>query len=58
LEDLTDAFNGVETLNTTLQTLTPCFRYKGKTWEERLVIFKETPMNIHINGELSSRQFY
>jgi len=32
--------------------------YDGKTAEERnLVILKETPMNNHINGELSKRAF-
>jgi len=37
----------------------PCFRCEGKTEEERnLVISKDTPMNNHINGELSTRPFY
>jgi len=38
---------------------TPCFRYEGETREERnLVIFKDTPMNNHIKGELSTRPFH
>ena len=36
----------------------PCFRYEGKTGKMRnLVIFKDNPMNNHINGELSTRPF-
>ena len=38
---------------------TPCFRYEGETGEERnLVIFKDTSMNNHIKGELSTRPFH
>jgi len=34
----------------------PCFRNEGKTGKERkLVILKDTPLNNHINGELSTR---
>jgi len=34
----------------------PCFSYEGKTGEERnLVIFKDTPMNNYMNGDLSAR---
>jgi len=34
----------------------PSFGYEGETGEERnLVIFKDTPMNKHINGELLTR---
>jgi len=37
----------------------PCFRYEGKIGKERnLVIFKDIPMNNHINGELSNRAFH
>jgi len=32
-----------------------CFGYQGKTGEERnLLIFQYTPMNNHINGELTT----
>jgi len=35
------------------------FRYEGKTGEERiLVIFRDIPMNNHINGELWTRPFH
>jgi len=35
------------------------FRYEDKTREERkLVIFKDAPMNNHINGKLSTRPFH
>jgi len=37
----------------------PCLRYEGKTREDRnLVIFKDTLMYNHINGELSMRHFH
>jgi len=37
----------------------PCFRYEGKTGEERnLVIFEDTFTNNHINKELSTRRFH
>jgi len=37
----------------------PCFRYEGKTEEERnLIIFKDIYTNNHINGELSTRPFH
>jgi len=35
-----------------------CFSYEGKTGEERdLVIFNDTPMNNHVNGELLMKRF-
>jgi len=37
----------------------PCFKYEGKTAEERnLVIFKDTPMNDHILMESSRRDLF
>jgi len=37
----------------------PGFRDEDKTGKERnLGIFKDTPMNKHINGELSKRPFH
>jgi len=37
----------------------PCFRFEVKTGEEpNLIIFKDTPMNIHVNGELSTGPFH
>ena len=45
---------GLNKVKTTL-----CFRYEGETGEEHnLVIFKDTALNNHINGELSTRPFH
>jgi len=32
--------------------------YEGKTGVKRFIIFKDTPMKIHINGELSTKPFH